>query len=183
MYGNGPQKNEVEHTFQQGGTYTVRCTAYHGFTFFGYKFQSTRQFEIDVLPSLPLTIGVFTINGDSLVRVGKKEDKRYRVTGNVTVNSVISLDNDVIADFVKEEVTIQGALNVPAAGNYSNVLSTAKALTFNAKTGTPKSVELSGIEAKFEIAFEDGHFQDRRFAVIGGLSRIIVELRQARSAS
>jgi acyl carrier protein len=42
---------------------------------------------------------------------------------------------------------------------------------------------IAEIEEKFGVEFADEHFQDRRFAVIGGLWRIIVELAEARSAS
>ncbi len=40
-------------------------------------------------------------------------------------------------------------------------------------------IELIGdVEERFDIAFEQTHFQDRRFAFIGGLGEIIDELRQ-----
>lgn len=34
-------------------------------------------------------------------------------------------------------------------------------------------------EAEFEIAFTELHFQDRRFAFIGGFSELVAELRAA----
>ena len=40
-------------------------------------------------------------------------------------------------------------------------------------------IELIGdVEEHFAIAFEHTHFQDRRFATIGGLGEIVDELRQ-----
>jgi acyl carrier protein len=36
-----------------------------------------------------------------------------------------------------------------------------------------------GIEEHFNIRFNEGHFQDRRFATIGGLSDIIHELSKS----
>lgn len=46
--GAGVQTDAFQHTFAQGGIYTVTVTGGHGFDFFGFKFSKTKKFQVAV---------------------------------------------------------------------------------------------------------------------------------------
>lgn len=46
--GEGAHTHELNHTFAQGGLYTVTVTGGHGFDFFGFRFQKTKKIKVQV---------------------------------------------------------------------------------------------------------------------------------------
>ncbi len=46
--GAGPQTDAFQHTFAQGGIYTVTVTGGHGFDLFGFKFSKTKTIQVAV---------------------------------------------------------------------------------------------------------------------------------------
>lgn len=154
---NGSFASEtVSHVFSEPKVYKVRCTAYHGFRggTFGagaFKYRRSAIVEVDVLPGLPLTVGVLTIDGEKIERVGERNKETYRVSGNVVVNELISLSNEVIVDLKQVKVTFSGRLQIPTAGPYADVLSFARNLTLDASTGSFASVDLPDIKAEYRI--------------------------------
>ncbi len=147
--------SEVSHVFTTPGTHRVLCTAYHGFKsgVFGegpFKYRMSRTVSVKVAPSLPLTIGVLTVDGENIAaRDGS--GKRYRVSGNVRINGGLTLSNDIDVDFEKVTVTIAGALGVPGAGSYADGLAFAQNITLDAATGGFASVDLPRVSASFDV--------------------------------
>ncbi len=177
-YGAGPQQDDRPHTYSQaavlapeskGGQFVAKCTAFHGFKGEGFKFQNVRTVKVSVLPSLPLRIGAFKIDGAEIERVGPPADRKFKVKATPAgclVNDYVLVSNDVIADFNKNEVILEGTLGVPLAGDFANVLGAFSNLTFDAATGSIASTELPKLEAKFELAKFKLEFTN--FKIAGG---------------
>ena len=144
------------HVFTKPGVYKVVCTAWHGWKSgqFGvgpYKFRRSKAVKVTVLPSLPMTIGALTVNADEIEALDKKSEK-LRVFGNVTINGLLTVGNDLIIDTKKNTATLTGNLKLPGAGDYANGFDFVSNVTVNATTGEFVSVDLPKLVAKFEVA-------------------------------